>query len=275
MGAPASGAFRQERRRGRPAAWSGDAARGKLSRRLSAKSPANTPGRAVRLKGRAVKGSAVKGSAVKGSAVKGGVARGSVVTSPAGPWHVRRGVWQAAIAVIAILGLVAVGFLAFGGSGGASARPARTAAVAQYPPARLAGADFGTDPGHPARGIFQSVSAVAAAGGTIVAVGSLTGQWIPRAQFLVSADGGHSWRLAPVRAPGGVGALACRAAAAGGRRRRVARRPGRLAGPRRRGGLDQPGRRGLDAGCRGRGSPRCMRPTGCWRWPVPAAASWP
>ena len=96
-----------------------------------------------------------------------------------------------------------MGFLAFGGSGGASARPARPAAVAQYPPARLAGADFGTDPGHPARGIFQSVSAVAAAGDTIVAVGSLTGQWIPRAQFLVSADGGHSWRLAPVRAPGG------------------------------------------------------------------------
>ena len=187
---------------GQPA-WSGDAARGKLSRRLSAKSPANTPGRAIRLKGRAVKGTAVKGRAVKGGAVKGGVARSSVVTSPAGPWHVRRGAWQAAIAVIAILGLVAVGFLAFGGSGGASARPARPAAVAQYPPARLAGADFGTDPGHQARGIFQSVSAVAAAGETIVAVGSLTGQWIPRAQFLVSADGGHSWRLAPVRAPGG------------------------------------------------------------------------
>ena len=175
------------------AAWSGDAARGKLSRRLSAKSPANTPGRAIKLKGRAA----------RNGAVKGGAARSSVVTVPAGHRHIRRGVWQAAIAVILILGLVAVGFLAFGGSGGASARPARPAAVAQYPPARLAGADFGTDPGHPSRGIFQSVSAVAAAGDTIVAVGSLTGQWIPRAQFLVSADGGHSWRLAPVRAPGG------------------------------------------------------------------------
>jgi hypothetical protein len=183
----------QDRGAGGQAAWSGDAARGKLLRRLSAKSPANTPGRAIRLKGRAV----------KSSAVKGGVASSSVVTSPPGPWHVRRRVWQAALAVIVILVLVVVGFLVFDGTGGASAGSARKAAVAQYPPARLAGADFGTDPGQRARGIFQSVSSVAAAGSTIVAVGSITGQWIPRAQFLVSADGGHNWRLAPVRGPGG------------------------------------------------------------------------
>ena len=177
---------------GGQAASSGDAARGKLLRRLSAKSPANTPGTAIKLKGRAV----------KSSAVRGGVPS-SMATSPAGPWHVRRGVWQAALAVIVILVLVVVGFLVFDGTGGASAGSARPAAIAQYPPARLAGADFGTDPGQRARGIFQSVSSVAAVGSTIVAVGSMTGQWIPRAQFLVSADGGHNWRLAPVRGPGG------------------------------------------------------------------------
>jgi hypothetical protein len=181
-------------------AWSGDAARGKLIRRLSAKSPANTPGTALRLKGRAV----------KSSAVQGGVASRGRVTPPASPWRVRRGVWRGALAVIVILVLVVAGFLVFdrpggvfGRTGGASGRSARPAAVPQYPPARLAGADFSTDPGQRARGIFQSVSSVAAAGRTIVAVGSMSGQWIPRAQFLVSADGGHSWRLAPVRAPGG------------------------------------------------------------------------
>ncbi len=103
--------------------------------------------------------------------------------------------------MIVVAALVVAGFLLFGGNGGA---PAGAAAVRQYPPARLAGADFGTDPGQQARGIFQSVSALAASGGTVVAVGSLTGQWLPRAQFLVSADGGHSWQLAPVRAPGGA-----------------------------------------------------------------------
>jgi len=182
------------------AAWSGDAARGKLIRRLSAKSPANTPGSAIKLKGRAV----------KSTAVRGGVVSSGTVASPASPWHVRRGVWQAAVAVIVILVLAVAGFLAFGRisgasgrAGDASGRSAGPAAVPQYPPARLAGADFGTDPGQQARGIFQSVSSVAAAGGTIVAVGSMTGQWIPRAQFLVSADGGHNWRLAPVRGPGG------------------------------------------------------------------------
>ena len=60
--------------------------------------------------------------------------------------------------------------------------------------------------------------------------------------------------------PGRVGALARRPAAAGGRRRRAARRPGRLAGPRRRGSLDQPGRQDLDAGS-GDGD----RPAACGR----------
>jgi hypothetical protein len=178
----------------------GDAARGRLIRWLSAKSPANIAGSAVKLKGGAVK---LKGRAVKSSAVKGGVASTSVVTPPAGRWRVRRGVWQAALAVIVVLALVGVGFLVFDGAGGAPAGSARPAVVARYPSARLAGADFGTDPGQRARGIFQPVSSVAAVGTTVVAVGSMTGQWIPRAQFLVSADGGHSWRLAPVRGPGG------------------------------------------------------------------------
>jgi hypothetical protein len=103
--------------------------------------------------------------------------------------------------VIVVLAVIVAAFLAFGGSGGTSTG---SAALAQYPPARPAAADFGTNPAQQGRGIFQSVSGVAASAGTVVAVGSETGQWIPRAQFLVSVDGGHSWRLAAVRAAGGA-----------------------------------------------------------------------
>jgi hypothetical protein len=197
MGERPGRAIRQEPRRGRP----GRVVRGRRSGQAHPQAvsqvPANTPGTAIKLKGRAVKSSTVRGR----------TASSGLVTPPASPWHVRRGVWQAALAVIVILVLVVAGFLVLGRTGGASggsAGPAAgQAAVLRYPPARLAGADFGTDPGQQARGIFQSVSSVAAAGRTIVAVGSMTGQWIPRAQFLVSADGGRSWRLAQVRAPDG------------------------------------------------------------------------
>ena len=128
-------------------------------------------------------------------------------SAPAGPsfrlpgsgWHVRREVWLAALAVIVVIVLVVAGFLVFGGGG-----PARSGAAAAYPPARLAGADFTGTPGQQARGIFQTVSGVAASGSTVVAVGSQAGQWVPRAQFFVSADGGRSWRLAAVRGPGGA-----------------------------------------------------------------------
>src|SRR5487761_361974 len=128
-------------------------------------------------------------------------------SAPAGPsfrrpgrgWHVRREVWLAALAVIVVIVLVVAGFLVFGGGG-----PARSGGAGAYPPARLAGADFTGTPGQQARGIFQTVSGVAASGSTVVAVGSQAGQWVPRAQFFVSADGGRGWRLAAVRGPGGA-----------------------------------------------------------------------
>ncbi|HEY3732971.1 MAG TPA: hypothetical protein VGL63_03560 [Streptosporangiaceae bacterium] len=116
-----------------------------------------------------------------------------------GALHVRRGVWLAALAVIVVLALVIAGFLLFGGGG----KSAGSAAVTQYPPARPAGPAFSTDPAQQGRGIFQSISSVAASSGTVVAVGSEAGEWVPRAQFVVSVDGGHSWRLAPVLAARG------------------------------------------------------------------------
>lgn len=54
-----------------------------------------------------------------------------------------------------------------------------------------------------ATGSTQVLNAVAAAGDTIVAVGSDTTSPVPRPLFLVSADGGESWRLGDVTGQGG------------------------------------------------------------------------
>ena len=67
----------------------------------------------------------------------------------------------------------------------------------------LAAAAFGTYPGQRHRGIFQTISRIVGVGRTIVTTGSLTSDGRTRQQFFVSADGGASWHLAPVHAPGG------------------------------------------------------------------------
>lgn len=54
-----------------------------------------------------------------------------------------------------------------------------------------------------ATGSTQVLNAVAAAGDTIVAVGSDTTSPVPRPLFLVSVDGGESWRLGDVAGQGG------------------------------------------------------------------------
>ena len=64
-------------------------------------------------------------------------------------------------------------------------------------------AAFGVYPGQQQRGVFQSIGRIVASGATVVAMGSQFSDGVVRQQFFVSADGGASWRLAPVRAPGG------------------------------------------------------------------------
>ncbi|HEV2451959.1 MAG TPA: hypothetical protein VGS62_08525 [Streptosporangiaceae bacterium] len=119
--------------------------------------------------------------------------------SSAGRFRVRRRVWQAVVAGLLLLALAVAAVLVSRGSGGKAA-----GSGPRYPAAQLAGAAFATDPTVAGRGIFQPVSGVAAWAGTIVAAGSETGEWIPRAQFFVSVDGGGHWRLAPVLAAGGA-----------------------------------------------------------------------
>jgi hypothetical protein len=64
-------------------------------------------------------------------------------------------------------------------------------------------AALGTYPGQQHRGVSQTVDRVVASGNTIVTMGSQTSDGVARQQFFVSTDGGATWRLAAVRAPGG------------------------------------------------------------------------
>ena len=75
---------------------------------------------------------------------------------------------------------------------------------------------LGIYPGQEQRGVFQTVDRVVASGNTIVTMGSQTSDGAHRQQFFVSTDGGATWRLAAVHAPGGgpapLGHLAARLA---------------------------------------------------------------
>jgi protein kinase-like protein len=64
-------------------------------------------------------------------------------------------------------------------------------------------AALSTYPGEQQRDVFQVIQRVVASGRTIVAIGSEKAAAAARQEFFVSADGGASWRLAPVRMSGG------------------------------------------------------------------------
>jgi hypothetical protein len=72
-----------------------------------------------------------------------------------------------------------------------------------YPPAVLAGRDFTPYLTGSTRGVVLSEGRIASAGAEVVAVGAESGQFVPRAQFFVSLDGGRSWSLGQVSAAGG------------------------------------------------------------------------
>jgi hypothetical protein len=60
-----------------------------------------------------------------------------------------------------------------------------------------------TYPGQQERGVFQAIGRIVASGNTVVAIAAQATGNVVRQQFLVSTDNGASWRLAPVREPGG------------------------------------------------------------------------
>ncbi len=109
-------------------------------------------------------------------------------------------------------------------------------AANQFAPIGTTTAALDTYPGQQRRGVFQAINRVVASGGTIVALGSQASDGVVRPQFFVSADGGKTWRLAPLRAAAGAGGgrRCWRAGRAGGWRS-----AGRPSGP---AGTGRPGR---------------------------------
>jgi hypothetical protein len=101
----------------------------------------------------------------------------------------------AAVAIALLTGHVPRSGLAVAGNaahrvGGKSASPRAPQTIGIYS-------------GQQRRGVFQQIDTIADYGNTLVTTGSQSSDGQVRQQFFVSADGGASWRLAPVRAAGG------------------------------------------------------------------------
>jgi hypothetical protein len=101
------------------------------------------------------------------------------------------------VAGLAVAGLVAAGVVVLTKHGPLHDTPAG-------PAARLAGATFAPDPAAKTDGRDQELLGVASAGSIVVAIGGETGSTDYRGEFLVSSDGGRSFRLAVVRTPDGA-----------------------------------------------------------------------
>ncbi len=134
----------------------------------------------------------------------------SPLLEPAGPGTRRPGTRRrltgrrAAVAVPALV-LTMVAVLALALLAGRSPKAARLANSSQGGSSSrpLAAGPFGIYPGRQDRGVFQTISRIVGFGSTIVTTGGQTSDGITRQQFFVSANGGASWHLAPVHAPGG------------------------------------------------------------------------
>ena len=99
----------------------------------------------------------------------------------------------AAAAVVAAGGFVAVNLLGGDGGGGSDGT------------ARLAGSVFAIDPNAATDGRDQQLTSAAAAGTTVVAVGAESDGRTRRGQFLVSTDGGRTFKPAEVQGDGAGG----------------------------------------------------------------------
>ena len=129
---------------------------------------------------------------------------GRAASGPGRP-HPRRGgrtVLVGAVACVALLA-VAVAGIVITGRLGAGRGP--TGLVVAYPPARLADAQFAGPGGAPAPEVLPSLTGVAAAGRTVVAVGSQAALPFARPLVLTSPDGGRTWQSTVLRAPAGGG----------------------------------------------------------------------
>jgi hypothetical protein len=109
---------------------------------------------------------------------------------------------KVAVTVVALAAAASLGIVVSANRSG-SAPAASPFAASAFPPATFAGQDFTPYLAESTRGITQLQGRVASSGNEVVAVGAETGQPVPRAQFLVSLNGGKSWTLGTVAAAGG------------------------------------------------------------------------
>ncbi|MEU5881863.1 hypothetical protein [Spirillospora sp. NPDC047279] len=119
-----------------------------------------------------------------------------VESAEAAPARRKRRVGRAAAVTVAAVVVVGGGVYAVTGG----EEEGRAAAI---PGAELADGFFAVDPAATTDGRVQDLAAVAAAGPTVVAAGAEGTEAAARAQFLVSADAGRTWRLASIRAADG------------------------------------------------------------------------
>ena len=120
-----------------------------------------------------------------------------------GPRLTRR---QARIGIPAALlaGITALALVVLAGRHPQDSQEAGPAGERGTPLSRtLAAGPFGLYPGQQDRGVFQTIGRMTAYGSTIVTTGTQVSDGVVRQQFFVSADGGRSWQLAPVRAVSG------------------------------------------------------------------------
>lgn len=134
-----------------------------------------------------------------GATARAGADGGQAATGRAR--HRRR---RLAVAAVVICGVVVAGTVAgvaVTRSPQAPAAPAFGLAGAPYPPGRLGDTQFPALPAGTAGAVHLTLAGVAAAGNTVVAVGSQPGVPAARPVILVSADGGHTWQQAALAPP--------------------------------------------------------------------------
>ena len=135
------------------------------------------------------------------------------------PRRGRRTVVVAAVACVILLALAAAGIVI---ASPRSAGPGRGGAglLVAYPAARLADGQFAAVGGATANVVPPSLTAIAAAGHTVVAVGWQAALPFARPLVLMSPDGGRTWQSAVLHAPRGnatAGAVPVMVAGGGGR----------------------------------------------------------
>jgi hypothetical protein len=91
---------------------------------------------------------------------------------------------------------IAVVLLAGANSGGSNNNQAQS--NDGFPPANFATADFGTTAADAGRGLSQDLTATAANGNDVVAVGDETGSLVQHTEFFVSQNAGKTWQLATI-----------------------------------------------------------------------------